>query len=334
MAKNKFNKFKPQQQQQLESPPVSKATADMETVVEKLMKKKQQTQTCNFFLQGKCIHGDKCNYKHEGEPVKSDAKPSAKIQTDSICTFYMQGKCSKDECRFAHPTEKECEEMVGRMMRDPNFNSFEGALTTKKKTLDLSRVAQRQKEEPFQSKKSHLEPVKKVEEPARPVPQAFRKETVSIGSSDPDQIEQVNAIQVKIHELRELSKLSLARSGPYSDKARCTAMCSPEEFAERTGEHRGLSHFEQPNPKNPANLLHSTDLAVKEFKKSAAGEILNMRERVRPPCVQRATMNYLRDCICDQDRVPEGKSVYKYAAEDQNSHSFLDIYGFVHNRVR
>ena len=112
------------------------------------------------------------------------------------------------------------------------------------------------------------------------------------------------------------------------------AMCSPEEFADRTGEHRGLSHFEQPNPRNPPNLLKITDLAVKEFKKSAAGEILNMREKVRPPCVQLVTMNYLRDCICDQDRVPEGKSVYKYAAEDQNSHSFLDIYGFVHNRVR
>jgi hypothetical protein len=55
---------------------------------------------------------------------------------------------------------------------------------------------------------------------------------------------------------------------------------------------------------------------------------------VRPPLIVYHVVKYIRDCICDQDRMPTSRSFYKYASERVERHSFLDIYSFVQDRIR
>ena len=62
--------------------------------------------------------------------------------------------------------------------------------------------------------------------------------------------------------------------------------------------------------------------------------MLNEVGIVRPPVVVHHTFNYIRDCICDQDQHGPNQSYFKYATTDQTQHTFLDIYVFVHDRLR
>lgn len=46
--------------------------------------------------------------------------------------------------------------------------------------------------------------------------------------------------------------------------------------------------------------------------RAAAGNIMGAPKDVRPPVVLKLTIDYLRECLIDQDRIPPGESFYEY----------------------
>ena len=105
-------------------------------------------------------------------------------------------------------------------------------------------------------------------------------------------------------------------------------MCPPQEIYDRTHkEHGAKSNFEQ----KPDGSLFE-ELAVKRFKRCAAGNVDNPAE-LRPPIILYHSFSYLRDCIMDQDRIPQGQSFYKYPY-NSDKHEFEHIYGFLRDRFR
>ena len=61
---------------------------------------------------------------------------------------------------------------------------------------------------------------------------------------------------------------------------------------------------------------------------------MNKPELLRPPYVVYLTVTYMRECISDQDRIPEGQSYFKYAERDQIRHTFGEVYSFMRDRFR
>lgn len=47
-------------------------------------------------------------------------------------------------------------------------------------------------------------------------------------------------------------------------------------------------------------------LATKRFVRSAADKEVKDPAKLRPPVILFEVMNFIRDCIADQDRVPQG----------------------------
>ena len=88
-------------------------------------------------------------------------------------------------------------------------------------------------------------------------------------------------------------------------KAHCLQMCTQQELADP---YRDKSHFERDSHGGGFEVA-----AVKQFMKSDAGK-KNMDDpnSIRPPCVLRVTMDYLKNCVIDQDACPPGKSYYQY----------------------
>ena len=106
-------------------------------------------------------------------------------------------------------------------------------------------------------------------------------------------------------------------------------MCPHEEFIKCTQDEQGsLHHFESNKVGGKAE-----DLTVKRYSRSAADSEKQIPSEIRPPIVVALVVDYLRECIADQDRMPAGKSYYKYEV-DQDRHSFKDVYSFVSDRLR
>jgi hypothetical protein len=135
---------------------------------------------------------------------------------------------------------------------------------------------------------------------------------------------------MKIFEyINKLKKIQLTEVQSYKNRAECLKMCSHEEVIKRTQVELGsISHFE-------SNLAGDTaaELCVKQFSRSAAGSEKQIPSEIRPPIVVAFVVDYLRECIADQDRVPAGKCYYKYQA-GQDKHSFMDVYSFMSDRLR
>jgi hypothetical protein len=94
----------------------------------------------------------------------------------------------------------------------------------------------------------------------------------------------------------------------FAGIAECLNMCPEEEVYNRCHVESGvLSPFEQ-----NAVGEHLTDLLVKRFSRSAADKEKKIPSQIRPPIIIFHTIEYLRECIADQDRYPAGKSFYKY----------------------
>ena len=94
----------------------------------------------------------------------------------------------------------------------------------------------------------------------------------------------------------------------FAGVAECLAMCPEEEVHNRVYVESGvLSPFEQ----NSVGEL-ACELLVKRFSRSAADKEKKIPLQIRPPIVIFHTIEYLRECVADQDRYPAGKSFYKY----------------------
>ena len=68
---------------------------------------------------------------------------------------------------------------------------------------------------------------------------------------------------------------------------------------------------------------------MKCFSRSAADKEMNKVTEIRPPIVLYKAIEYLRDCIVDQDLLGPGKGTFALA-----SPKFMDVYSFVRDRGR
>lgn len=89
-------------------------------------------------------------------------------------------------------------------------------------------------------------------------------------------------------------------------------MCGQDEICE---ESRNTSHFEKDRSGGQFELL-----AIKRFKRPAADINMNDPEIIRPSSILFMTLEYIRDCIIDQDLLPPGSSTYKYESQGQVEH--------------
>ena len=95
-------------------------------------------------------------------------------------------------------------------------------------------------------------------------------------------------------------------------------MCPPDEIYQRSEVEVGAKN----NFEVRQDGKGFEDLAVKRFARSAAGLKEAEAKAVRPPLILYYTLSYLRDCIIDQDRIPRGKSYYKYQDSSDYLHDF------------
>lgn len=70
---------------------------------------------------------------------------------------------------------------------------------------------------------------------------------------------------------------------------------------------------------------------------------MNDPEIIRPPIILYLTMEYMRDCLADQDAIPPGQSFYEYQHQgygemttsmSQAKQRFMNIYSFMKDRTR
>lgn len=109
-------------------------------------------------------------------------------------------------------------------------------------------------------------------------------------------------------------------------KAECIGMCPDNEIFQRGEvENSSIDGFEMdPNSDKFVNL------AIKKYSRSAADKVMSDPQMIRPPVVLYKTVEYLRECIADLDRISDGgKAPYKKA-----SPSFGDVYSFVRDRFK
>ena len=115
----------------------------------------------------------------------------------------------------------------------------------------------------------------------------------------------------------------------YENIAECLAMCSGEEIKNRTQIETGsVSNFEQSH-----NGELSKELCIKIYQRSAADKEKKIPALLRPPIVIYHTIEYLRECVADQDRYPSNESFFKYS-RGKTRHTFIDVYGFMRDRLR
>lgn len=65
-----------------------------------LRKHFRKTELCTFYVQGRCMRGDVCEFAHGEE----DLQPLPDFTKTSLCWKWLQGRCphQKKACRFAH----------------------------------------------------------------------------------------------------------------------------------------------------------------------------------------------------------------------------------------
>jgi len=148
-------------------------------------------------------------------------------------------------------------------------------------------------------------------------------------------LEDLSSDQIEGNKRAILAKIKQAQQNPdqfaFKGKAELIAMCSQEEINKRLaqpGENKETKNFE--SDKNGFN----PDLAIAEFKRSAADREMNNPALVRPAYILKLTVDYLRECIVDQDKLKPGQSSYPYGVRSQGEHNFLDIYSFTRDRFR
>ena len=71
--------------------------------------------------------------------------------------------------------------------------------------------------------------------------------------------------------------------------------------------YRDKSHLER----SSSDTLFS-ELAIKRFMRSDAGKNMTDSELLRPLIILWLTMEYMRDCLVDQDLCPPDQSFYMY----------------------
>lgn len=69
-------------------------------------------------------------------------------------------------------------------------------------------------------------------------------------------------------------------------------------------------------------------LSIKKYSRSAADKVMSDPPMVRPPELLYKTVEYLRECIVDLDRITD-PAPYK-----KSSPSFGDVYSFVRDRFK
>ena len=91
-------------------------------------------------------------------------------------------------------------------------------------------------------------------------------------------------------------------SATIKDKAQCLDMCPLGERRERTEEMVcAQDNFELTQLRDGFE-----ELAVKRFGRPAADKTRNIPDDVRSPLILFHVVSYIRDCLTDQDRIPEG----------------------------
>lgn len=77
-------------------------------------------------------------------------------------------------------------------------------------------------------------------------------------------------------------------------------MCPAEEIQNRGAEFGSVSKFEK-----DSQMENFKNMAIKSYQRSAADSVMNEKNKVRPPAVLFKTLEYLRDCISDIDRLAD-----------------------------
>jgi hypothetical protein len=114
------------------------------------------------------------------------------------------------------------------------------------------------------------------------------------------------------------------------DKAMCLKMCPDEEIYQREEvEQSSINPFERDE-----NGLNFDVLAIKAYQRSAADKKMNDANKVRPPQVLFKTVEYLRDCIVDLDRLQDDRNPYFNERGIKAAPSFQDVYSFFRDRAR
>lgn len=102
--------------------------------------------------------------------------------------------------------------------------------------------------------------------------------------------------------------------------AELLSFCSEKEIHRRSQlEQLSASQFEMDDKGKSFDSF-----AIKEYQRSAADKIMNESSEIRPPIVLYKVVEYLRDCIIDQDSL----------GESDESRDFMSIYSFVRDRLR
>lgn len=103
-------------------------------------------------------------------------------------------------------------------------------------------------------------------------------------------------------------------------------MCPPNEIYKRAEvEQSSISAFER-----DATGGNFNSLAIKCYNRSAADKKMNDKSDLRPKEILRKTVEYLRECIVDLDRLPAG-TVGPYYSKNP---SFYDVYSFSRDRIK
>ena len=62
----------------------------------------EEKKICTYFLQGKCIFGNKCHNLHEYPNHPNNQIPS---NHSPICRFFLKNACTRENCPFFHGYE-------------------------------------------------------------------------------------------------------------------------------------------------------------------------------------------------------------------------------------
>ncbi|CDW85642.1 sac3 ganp family protein [Stylonychia lemnae] len=126
-----------------------------------------------------------------------------------------------------------------------------------------------------------------------------------------------------------IDELKKIQSNPQSHlirgKAELLAFCSDQEIQSRSEiDASSASKFERDRQGQGF-----PQYAIKAYSRSAADKVMNEVSEIRPPIVLYKIIEYLRDCIADQDMLGPGNSTFKWIDP-----SFGDIYSFIRDRGR
>ena len=63
----------------------------------------RSVQDCSFYIQGKCLKGATCPFKHDSEKASAFLLAHREAQARQDCYFFVHGRCSKGSlCPYKH----------------------------------------------------------------------------------------------------------------------------------------------------------------------------------------------------------------------------------------